>query len=99
MKKLAVAATLAVLSLVSTRADDKAPAPEAKGGLRYTITVTKFENHAGYSGQFALSDTWGAVLTDSLQNTGHFIVIAESDMRNAAMAEQDFAASGRAAGG
>ncbi len=99
MNKLAVAATLAALSLVPARADDKPSAPEAKGGLRYTITVTKFENHAGYSGQFALSDTWGAVLTDSLQNTGHFIVIAESDMRNAAMAEQDFAASGRAAQG
>ena len=95
MKKLA-ALVLAALSLLSARAADAAP---ATGGLRYTITVTKFENHAGYSGQFNLSDSFGAVLTDSLQNTGRFIVIAESDMRGAAMTEQDFATGGRTAGG
>jgi len=95
MKKLA-ALVLAALSLLSARAAYAAP---ATGGLRYTITVTKFENHAGYSGQFNLSDSFGAVLTDSLQNTGRFIVIAESDMRGAAMTEQDFATGGRTAGG
>jgi len=99
MKKIALFASAALLCLLSARADDKAPAAPAKGGLRYTIAVTKFENRANYSGQFALSDTFGAVLTDSLQQTGRFIVIAESDMRNAAMGEQDFAASGRTAGG
>ena len=99
MKKLAVLAFVAALCLLPARAQDSAAAAPAKGGLRYTIAVTKFENHANYSGQFALSDTFGAVLTDSLQNTGRFIVIAEADMRNAAMAEQDFAASGRTAGG
>jgi len=100
MKRSLVLATFAaLLCLQPARADDKAPAPPAKGGLRYTIMVTKFENHANYSGQFALSDTFGSVLTDSLQQTGRFIVVAEEDMRKAAMAEQDFAASGRAAGG
>ncbi len=102
MKRLAVLATAAVLCLPLVRAEDTpaaaTPAP-AKGGLRYTIAVTKFENRSNWSGQFALSDTFGAVLTDSLQNTGRFIVIAEADMRNAALGEQDFAASGRAAGG
>jgi curli biogenesis system outer membrane secretion channel CsgG len=39
------------------------------------------------------------MLTDSLQQTGNFIVIAEKDMRSEAMAEQDFAESGRTAGG
>jgi curli biogenesis system outer membrane secretion channel CsgG len=96
MKKLAALAACTLLCLLPARADDK---PSAAGNLRYTIAVTKFENHAGYSGQFNLSDTFGAVLTDSLQNTGRFIVIAESDMRGAAMTEQDFAASGRTAGG
>ncbi|SDS38954.1 CsgG/HfaB family protein [Opitutus sp. GAS368] len=100
MKTRAVFASFAaLLCLQLVRADDKAPAAPAKGGLRYTITVTKFQNRSNYGGQFALADTFGAVLTDSLQNTGRFIVIAESDMRSAAMAEQDFAASGRAAGG
>jgi curli biogenesis system outer membrane secretion channel CsgG len=100
MKKLAVIAVLPLLCLQPARAEDTPPAAApATGGLRYTITVSKFENHAGYSGSFALSDTFGAVLTDTLQNSGRFIVIAESDMRTAAMSEQDFAASGRAAGG
>ncbi len=101
MKKLLLPALFATLSVLSLRADDGAPAAAspAKGGLRYTIAVTKFENRSNYAGQFALSDTFGAVLTDSLQNTGRFIVVAESDMRNAAMAEQDFAASGRTAKG
>lgn len=71
----------------------------AKGGLRYTVMVAKFQNHSNYSGQFALADTFGAVLTDSLLQTQRFIVIGESDMRTAALAEQDFAASTRAAAG
>ena len=98
MKRLVLLAS-AALCLLPARADDKAATAPAKGGLRYTITVTKFENRSNYAGQFALTDTFGAVMTDSLQNTGRFIVVAESDMRSAAMAEQDFAASGRTAGG
>ncbi len=69
------------------------------GNLRYSIMVAKFENRSNWSGQWNLADTFGAVLTDSLQQTGKFIVIAEKDMRNEAMAEQDFAESGRTAGG
>ncbi len=75
------------------------PANAAKKRLRYSITVSKFENRSNWHGQWDLGDAWGAVLTDSLQQTGKFIVLGESDMRNAAMKEQDFAMSGRAAGG
>jgi len=97
MKKVLTLILAALFVSVLARGDNDA-APAA-GGLRYSITVTKFENHAHYGGNFALADCWGAVLTDSLQQTGHFIVIAESDMRSAAMGEQDFAHSGRAATG
>jgi curli biogenesis system outer membrane secretion channel CsgG len=76
-----------------------ATAAEPAGGLRYTVGVTSFENRAGWSGQFNLSDTWGSMLTDALQQTGKFIVLGESDMRQAALGEQDLAASGRVAGG
>jgi curli biogenesis system outer membrane secretion channel CsgG len=69
------------------------------GNLRYSILVSKFENRSNWSGQWNLADTFGAVLTDSLQQTGKFIVIAENDMRAEALAEQDFAESGRTAGG
>lgn len=71
----------------------------AKKGLRYSIAVTKFENRSNWRGQWDIGDAWGAVLTDSLQQTGKFIVLGEKDMRRAAMDEQDFAMSGRAAGG
>lgn len=71
----------------------------AEGGLRYSISVAKFENRSNWSGHWNLGDAWGAVLTDSLNQTGKFIVLGEKDMRREAMEEQDFAASGRAAGG
>jgi len=69
------------------------------GGLRYTITVSKFENRAGWHGRWDLGDAWGLVMTDMLQQTGKFIVLGETDMRYEAMAEQDLAASGRTAQG
>lgn len=71
----------------------------AEGGLRYSIMVSKFENRSNWRGQWDLGDAWGAVLTDSLMQTGKFIVIGEKDMRQEALDEQDLAASGRAAGG
>jgi curli biogenesis system outer membrane secretion channel CsgG len=101
MKKLGFLALAASLALPPiARADGPAaPADAAAGGLRFSIAVTKFENHANYSGPFQLSDTWGSMLTDSLQQSGHFIVLGEAEMRDAAMKEQDFAKSGRVAGG
>jgi curli biogenesis system outer membrane secretion channel CsgG len=68
-------------------------------GLRYSIMVSKFENRSNWRGQWRLGDAWGAILTDSLNNSGRFIVLGEKDMRRDALAEQDFAASSRAAGG
>ena len=76
-----------------------ATAEEASGGLRYSITVTNFENNSGWSGYWDLGDAWDTVLTDMLNQTGKFIVLGETDMRYAALDEQDFAASGRTAGG
>lgn len=71
----------------------------AAKGLRYSIMVSKFENRSNWKGQWNLGDAWGAVLTDSLNQTGKFVVLGEKDMRREALAEQDFAASERAAGG
>ena len=69
------------------------------GGLRYSITVSKFENRAGWSGQWDIGDAWGAVMTDALQGSGKFIVLGEKDMRGEAMQEQDLVDTGRMAGG
>jgi curli biogenesis system outer membrane secretion channel CsgG len=76
-----------------------APIDAATGGLRYTITVTEFENRAGWYGSWNIGDAWGAVMTEKLNASGKFIVLGEADMRGAAMAEQDLAASGRTAQG
>ena len=90
MKRLLTTA-IAVAVLVAT----VAPLAAETGGLRYTITVSKFENSAGYIHSWSIGDAWGAVMTDLLNQTGKFIVLGETDMRNEALAEQDFVASGR----
>ena len=90
-------AFLTIVTVVCTAAP--AMAEEATGGLRYTVTVTEFENQSGWHGQWNLGHAWGTVLTDMLNQTGKFIVLGETDMRAAALDEQDFAASGRTAGG
>jgi curli biogenesis system outer membrane secretion channel CsgG len=75
------------------------PVTAQTGGMRYSITVTEFENKAGWYGSWDIGDAWGTVMTDILSQTGRFIVLGETDMRNEAMAEQDFGTSGRTAGG
>lgn len=88
-----------VVALLCTVAFAAVAAAQAKGGLRYSITVSEFENRSGWHGYWDLGDAWGTVLTDMLNQSGKFIVLGETDMREAAMGEQDLAASGRTAGG
>jgi curli biogenesis system outer membrane secretion channel CsgG len=90
---------LAVVVLFGLLSFTTSPCFAEGGGLRYSITVSEFENHSGWRGQWNLGHAWGAVLTDALNQTGRFIVLGEKDMRNEAMREQDLAASGRTAGG
>lgn len=71
----------------------------AEGNLRYSITVSKFENEAGWSGQWNIGDGFTTIMTDVLMQNGKFIVLGDSEMRKEAMAEQDLVASGRTAGG
>ncbi len=73
--------------------------PKNKGNLRYTITVTKFKNKANWHGRHDIGTGFGEIMTHGLNESGWFIVLGEKDMRSEAMAEQDFAASGRVAGG
>jgi curli biogenesis system outer membrane secretion channel CsgG len=72
---------------------------EEGAGLRYTVSVAKFENRAGWHGQWDIGDAWGAVMTDLMHQSGRLIVLGETDMRVEAMAEQDLVASGRTAQG
>lgn len=94
--RLAMAATAATcLTTADLFAEEQAQA----GGLRYSITVTKFKNEANWSGQWDIGDGFTTIMTDVLNETGKFIVLGDSEMRGAALEEQDFAAGGRTAGG
>lgn len=78
--------------------DNEIPAPP-KGNLKYSVTVKKFKNEAGWSGRWSIGDGMTTVMTDMLNKSGWFITLGDEEMRKAAMAEQDFAAGGRTAGG
>ena len=97
--KGALKSIILVTAIAAILTSGPATAQDATGNLRYSITVTKFENQAGWHGQWDIGDAWGTVLTDMLNQSGKFIVLGETDMRAAALDEQDFAASGRTAGG
>ena len=89
MKRLAMVALLMTTATVFAGGSN----------LRYSVQVNKFENKANWRGQWELGDAWGTIFTDQLVQSGRFIVLGEADMRGAAMAEQDLAATGRVAGG
>ncbi len=69
------------------------------GGLRYTVAVAEFDNQSGWEGQIRLGHAWATVMTDLLNRSGRFTVLAESSMRAAVLDEQDLGTSGRTAGG
>jgi curli biogenesis system outer membrane secretion channel CsgG len=69
------------------------------GNLKYSITVTKFKNESSWSGQWDVGDGFTTAMTDLLHQSGWFIVLGDSEMREEAMVEQDFGAGGRTAGG
>ncbi len=78
--------------------ENEIPAPP-KGALKYSVMVKKFKNEAGWSGKWSIGDGMATVMTDMLNKSGWFITLGDDEMRKAAMAEQDFAAGGRTAGG
>ena len=89
---------LLILPVSWVAAENTIPAPP-EGNLRYSITVTKFKNEAGWQGRWSVGDGMQTVMTNLLQKSGWFIVLGDGEMRKAAMAEQDLGASGRTAKG
>ncbi len=70
-----------------------------KGNLRYSITVSTFENKAGWAGQWDIGNGFTEMMTNALQESGWFIVLGDKEMRVEALEEQDFGESGRTAKG
>lgn len=83
-----------IFQLSLAAAENTIPAPP-EGNLRYSITVTKFNNEANWSGKWSLGDGMQTSMTNILQKSGWFIVLGDGEMRKEAMKEQDFVASGR----
>ena len=70
-------------------------AKDAKGGLRYRIMVSDFEDksqYASYAGA-TITQAWSEMLTDALQNDGRFLVVAGVDERVDSRQEQEFSES------
>lgn len=63
-----------------------------QGNLRYSVVVDKFENKT--EDQRALGEEWSTLLTSQLHESGHFIVVSQSDAQLAALKEQLRGASG-----
>lgn len=74
------------------------PAPP-EGNLRYSVMVKQFKNESNWSGRYSLGEGMTTIMTDMLHESGWFITLGDDQMREAAMQEQDFAASGRTAKG
>ncbi|VBB08364.1 curli production assembly/transport component csgg [Lucifera butyrica] len=90
MKKvLSMILASCVVVLLGAGTPVNASAAAATGGLRYTIAVSNFENRSNWTGQYNLGDAYGAVLTDVLNQSGKFIVLAEKDMRAEAASESN----------
>jgi curli biogenesis system outer membrane secretion channel CsgG len=64
--------------------------------LKKTVAVSRFENKTAWKGQVMLDDGMADQLTDALIQSGMFIVLERQTLGDV-MAEQDLAASGRAA--
>ncbi|MDA0991491.1 MAG: hypothetical protein O3A51_12160 [Verrucomicrobia bacterium] len=90
-KRLMITTTIAGLCALSVQAAD--------GNLRYSVTVSKFKNEAGWHGQWDLGDGFSTIMTHALNESGKFIVLGDAEMRQEAMKEQDLVASGRTAQG
>lgn len=97
-KVVAAALVVMVACTVAQAEENEIPAPP-EGNLKYSVTVKKFKNEAGWHGRWSIGDGMTTVMTDMLNKSGWFITLGDAEMRKAAMDEQDFAASGRTASG
>lgn len=95
---LSVGVVFFFLSVGQSSAENTIAAPP-EGNLRYSISVAKFKNEAGWHGRWDLGDGMETSMTNILQKSGWFIVLGDSGMRQEAMKEQDLVTSGRTAQG
>lgn len=73
-----------------------ATSPTWAAGLKKTVAVSRFENKTSWKGQVSLDNGMADQLTDALIKSGQFMVLERQTLSDV-VAEQDLAASGRAA--
>jgi curli biogenesis system outer membrane secretion channel CsgG len=88
--------SILLTALLLWSAQSLADPPTATGGLRYTVVVDKFDNKSGNAN---IGNEWSTLLTTALQENGHFIVVAQTDMQLNALKEQLRGMSGTTAQG
>lgn len=111
MRKSLYLATLSMLSLVWTvepalalwgKTETKTESSNADlklgeyKGLKHAIGCKDFENQAGWSGQWELGHNLAIMLESALYDSGRFVIVEREKLKDV-IAEQDLAASGRAA--
>ncbi len=80
----------------TTTEDTSKPRTDEYKGVKHAIGVREFTNEAGWSGRWDLGDNLGILLESALFDSGRFVVVSR-DKLDAVIAEQNLAASGRAA--
>ena len=65
-------------------------------GLKHAIGCKNFDNESGWRGQWEVGSNLTLMLESALQDTGRFVLVERQMLRDV-IAEQDLAASGRAA--
>ncbi len=99
MKKILLTAVLFFGFLTGIKAEEVVIKAPPEGTLKYSVMVEKFKNEAGWAGRYSIGDGMTTAMTNILRKSGWFIVLGDKEMRDSAMKEQDFAASGRTAKG
>ncbi len=82
--------------IITNSASLAQPLPALPQAPKKVVAVAEFENKANYRGQLNLGYGMADMLTDALIKSGRFIVLERQGL-DAVMAEQNLAASGRAA--
>jgi len=76
----------------------KIPAPPP-GSLKYTISVDRFKNEAGWEAKTKVGDGFATIMTHGLHESGWFTVLGDQISRRGALNEQNLNEKERTAGG
>ena len=77
--------TATFLAVVLTGMICGATTAQSAGNLRYSISVAAFPNESGWHGQWDVGDGFSTIVTAALDESDHFIVLGDTEMRGEAL--------------